>query len=266
MSKTKRLFLFAAYVKDGVIDESLVYYVRALSKCGDVVVCMDSNCENWELKKIKKFAVHIIARRHGEYDFGSYKRAFAWAQKNLDISKYDFVYLVNDSVYGPVSGVNIGSVLNKLEKGGDFIGMVSNQDIGVSRHIQSWFVGVGKRIATSKKFAQFINSIKKQNNKNDIVMKYEIGLSEFVMAAFHVDMCVLFGQDNRVCNAMYNKPYVPIKCGVPFIKKSAIQHMMSWNFLKKYVGNDTLYNVIKSKSPHIKPRPIKCMWARLHGF
>ncbi len=266
MSKTKRLFLFAAYVKDGVVDKSLMYYVRALSDCGDVVLCMDSNCSDRELEKLKNFTVHTIARRHGEYDFGSYKRAFMWVQKNLDFCNYDFVYLVNDSVYGPVSNVKIDSILTDLEKQGDFIGMVSNQDIGVSRHIQSWFVGVGKRIATSKMFAQFISSIKKQKNKNDIVMKYEIGLSEFVTTAFHIDMHVLFEQDNHMCNTMYNKPYIPVKYGMPFIKKSAIRHMLSWSFLKKYIGNDILYNTIKLNGLHIKPRPIKWMWARLHGF
>ena len=264
MHKKKRLFLFAAYSRDGVIEKSLVHYVRGLARIGDVVLCMDSNCKDFE--PLTRFTVHFIAKRHGEYDFGSYKRAFIWARKNLNLDNYDFVYLVNDSVYGPVSSTNIGSILNRLERKGEFVGMVSNMDVGVPKHIQSWFIGVSNRIATSKIFKRFMLSIKKQNSKQEIVTKYEIGLSEMIMKSFRVAPCVLFNQDNHVCNTMYNKPYVPVKCGIPFIKKSAIQHMLSYRFLKKYVNNQKLYTAIKSTGVHVKYRPIKLVLASLRGF
>ena len=37
MHNINRLFLFAGYDKDGIIDDSLILYVRALSKFGDDV-------------------------------------------------------------------------------------------------------------------------------------------------------------------------------------------------------------------------------------
>ena len=43
MSGPGRLFLFAGYDKDGIVDDALVYYVSALSKYGDVIVCMDND-------------------------------------------------------------------------------------------------------------------------------------------------------------------------------------------------------------------------------
>jgi len=184
----------------------------------------------------------------------------------LGLKNYDFVYLVNDSVYGPVSNVNLGLILSKLEKHGEFFGMVSNKDIGVPKHIQSWFVGFSKRIAQSEIFIRFMSKIKKQKNKNDIVIKYEIGLSKLITKHFHTGIHVLFEQDNCVCNTMYNKPYIPVKYGMPFIKKSSIQHMLSFGFLKKYVNNDKLYGAIKSMGVHIKYRPFKWIRAKLSGF
>ena len=71
--KTKRLFLFAAYHPKNIVDDALVYYVKSLSKFGDVVLCMDSDCPTSEMNKLKKYTLHTIATRHGEYDFGSYK-------------------------------------------------------------------------------------------------------------------------------------------------------------------------------------------------
>ena len=100
--KTKRLFLFAGYNAKGVIDDALVHYVNSLEKFGDIVLVMDSNCTETELKKVQKQCVYTAATRPGEYDFGSYKRAYIWACENLKIADYDFVYMVNDSVYGPM--------------------------------------------------------------------------------------------------------------------------------------------------------------------
>ena len=98
----KRLFLFAGYDKDGIIDDALVHYVSAVSKFGDIVLCMDSDTPDPELKKIQKYCVHATGVRHGEYDFGSYKRAYIWSTENLNLTDYDFIYMINDSVYGPL--------------------------------------------------------------------------------------------------------------------------------------------------------------------
>ena len=38
----KRLFLFAAYDKEGIIDDTLLHYLRCLSDYGDVAFVMDN--------------------------------------------------------------------------------------------------------------------------------------------------------------------------------------------------------------------------------
>ena len=97
--QNKRLFLFAGYDKDGIIDESLLMYVSAVSKFGDVVLCMDSDCPDSELNKLQDITLHAMATRHREYDFGSYKRAYNWALENLDLSKYDFEHAKQHSSF-----------------------------------------------------------------------------------------------------------------------------------------------------------------------
>ena len=56
-SMTKRLFIFAGYDANGIIDDALIHYVRALSRHGDIVLCMDSDCKKSELDKIKPFVL-----------------------------------------------------------------------------------------------------------------------------------------------------------------------------------------------------------------
>ena len=113
MAYPKRLFLFAGYNKDDSLDDSLIFYVKNLSEYGDVIVCLDNDSKKSELNKLKKYTIHIISTRHGEYDFGSYKRAFIYAQENKLLKNYNDVYLVNDSVFGPLHDLN--STLEKME-------------------------------------------------------------------------------------------------------------------------------------------------------
>lgn len=44
----------------------------------------------------------MITGRHGEYDFGSYKRGEAWARQAGWLDEVDDLILCNDSCFGPV--------------------------------------------------------------------------------------------------------------------------------------------------------------------
>ena len=80
----KRLFIFGGYDKDGIVDGTLLYYLQALSELGDIVFNMDNDASDFELSKIKSIPnmLYVNAKRYGEYDFGSYKRGYAWAKEN----------------------------------------------------------------------------------------------------------------------------------------------------------------------------------------
>ena len=95
----KRLILFASYDIQGIVSNALVRYIRALSRIGDIVYFADCEMQEKELDKLIPYTLSRGAQRHREYDFGSYKRAWEWAESHLDINSYDCVYLLNDSVY-----------------------------------------------------------------------------------------------------------------------------------------------------------------------
>ena len=124
MKKTKRLFLFAGFDKDNIIDDTVIYYIKELSKIGDIVFVADNDLPSSEIKKISKIP-HVLyagAVRHEEYDFGSYKRAYLWAKQNKILKQYNWMYLVNDSVYGPLN--DLEPIVKKLEtSGAELIGM-----------------------------------------------------------------------------------------------------------------------------------------------
>ena len=164
MKKTKRLFLFAGYDKDGIIDDTLVYYLTELSKLGDIVLVMDCDVnDTTKLSGIKNI-LHTELARHNEYDFGSYKRGYIWAHDKKILDKYDWVYLVNDSVYGPL--FDLEPVLCDLEsRGVDLIGMTDFTDSKTAIHVQSWFVGISKKLITKQFVKDFIGSALKKFRK-----------------------------------------------------------------------------------------------------
>lgn len=222
---TKRLFLFAGYDRDGIVDETLTYYLTALSKLGDIVFVMDNDTNDAELKKIKQIpnVLYAHAQRHNEYDFGSYKRAYIWARDNNILKKYDWIYLVNDSVYGPLNSLT--PLLEILEShGAELTGMTEYQDKNTPSHIQSWFVGLKQSIFLDPLFDSFMLDISKESNKADIICKYEVGMSRRLLRK-GFQMFALMYNNSETEHIMYDTPNKALNQGIPFIKKRGISKL-----------------------------------------
>ena len=221
---SKRLFIFAGYDKDCIVDATLLHYLRSLSELGDIIFTMDCNLPENEINKVKniKNVLSVTATNHGEYDFGSYKRGFKYAKKNNLLDQYDWVYFVNDSVYGPL--FNIKSILEDLEsRGVDLTGMTDFQNKPTPIQVQSWFVGISKRVANEQFLADFMENVTREVAKQLIVLKYEVGLSQTILKHGYKMSTFLSGQIGEVSHDMYQEPIEMLKRGIPFVKKAALE-------------------------------------------
>ncbi len=186
----KRAVIFAHYDKDAIIDDYVIYYLKELNKITDTIVFV-SCCElsDNEIEKVKTITPDIIAKFHDEYDFGSYKRGFLYLKEKLD--EFDELIFANDSCYGPLYPLK--NVFDKMEdQNCDFWGITKNR-LGIIKkhngynfikreHLQSYFLVFKQNIFMSEIFQNFISSIKHYDNKNDIIINYEIGLTELLHA------------------------------------------------------------------------------------
>ena len=226
----KRLFLFAAYEEAGVVGESLLWYLKSLSKVGDVVLVADSDIEPVQLEPLGPYCLYAQAVRHEEYDFGSYKRAYAWANTNLDLSSYDYVYMVNDSVYGPL--YELEDYILKMEAMGvPAFSLVVNPHKR-HPHMQSWFIGLDRTVFLQEWFASFLTSVKKEANKNDICLIYETGFTELISkkGLLYKGLFEVSGKK------IYNSVKELYCAGLPFVKKAAFtRHNGSLGAKLKYV-------------------------------
>lgn len=217
--KPKRLFLIAGYDGGAIIDASLMHLVRAAAELGDVIVYMDSDCTAAQIEKLRPYVLHADARRHGEYDFGSYKRAYMYARTARILPAYDFVYMLNDSVYGPLTPM--GGAVEEMESMGlDAFGMVCNPH-REHPHIQSWFIGCRPSVFMAPWFDEFMNSITRQPDKGRITKLYEQGFTNLV-ASHGLSWGCLFNAAGR---GVYNNIRHLVRAGMPFMKKAAFPRM-----------------------------------------
>jgi rhamnosyltransferase len=253
---SKRLFIFAGYDKDCIVDATLLHYLQSLSELGDIVFTMDNNLPDIEIAKIKSITniLSVTAVNHGEYDFGSYKRGFQYAKKNKLLDKYDWIYFVNDSVYGPL--FDIKNILEDLEsRGVDLIGMTDFQNKPTPLQVQSWFVGISQRVANEQFLADFMNNVTHEVAKQLIILKYEVGLSQTILKHGYKMSTFLSGQVGEISHDMYQEPIEILKHGIPFVKKAALEALNGLQFLYPYTSNkvvDDIYNhAIRTKTPLI---------------
>lgn len=249
--EVKRLFLFASYDKQGIIDDTLLHYLRFLSDYGDIIFVMDNVAANAELKKLNKIPniLYKLAERHGEYDFGSYKRGYQWACKKRLLKKYDWVYLVNDSVYGPL--FDIRRILEDLEsRGVDLTGMIDFTNNFTPIQVQSWFVGLSRRVATSDFIKSFMEEIKSQTDKQLIVLKYEVGLSQVVLRHGYKMSTFISGERGEPQHRVYDTPLEMLRIGLPFIKKQALVNLHGMQYLYPFTTelfvDQIYYNALRT--------------------
>ncbi len=239
MSKPKRLFLIAGYDAPGVVDASLIHLVKSLNQFGDIALFMDSNVSDMELAKLSPYVLYAAATKHGEYDFGSYRRAYTYARDAKILDNYDFLYLVNDSVYGPL--FDLSPLITEMESyNTDAFGPVAKQH-KIKPHIQSWFIGCRPSVFKSKWFDEFMLSVTKQPDKGMITKLYEKGFTKNLNERGLSWRAFLYVKNREV----YNNVKKLYRRGLPFLKKAAIPRHHG------AIGRQILY-ILNNVTPHVR--------------
>ncbi len=188
--KHKRAVIFAGFNAKSEIDDNTVKYLTELKKVSDFIIFINDNpLIETEIAKIENIVDAIIAKKHGEYDFGSYKRGY-FKLKKLDIlNKIDKLLICNDSV--KYVGNSLKEVFEK-NINFDFYG-ITQHGFGYtfdrkkrkyvwikSPHIQSYFMEISKDIFNKSWFEDFFKKIHKKRKKVEIIINYEQGFSNLI--------------------------------------------------------------------------------------
>lgn len=227
----KRAAVFAHYDKDAIIQDYVIYYLKALRLVCDELVFVSSNrLSSDEIAKIEGVADYIIAEKHNEYDFGSYKRGFLYVMQKGQLEDFDELIFVNDSCYGPFYPLK--NIFDEMDsRDCDFWGITKNSFsyrdsfklfTHKSSHLQSYFLVFQKKVFVSDVFKDFILNIKAQDSKAMVISYYEMGLTKILeQKGFKADVYIkAFSWINNVTILTWRQ--IIQFYGMPFIKKSLI--------------------------------------------
>lgn len=242
----RRACLFAAYDRDGLIDDYVVDYLTELARHADVYYLADGVVEPGELAKIAHLTRGAWGVPHAAYDFGS----FSMLARDLVgwdvLDGYDEVILANDSCYllRPLDDVfarmdasacdwwslQATSMEHQESYDGDdnpialaeakdrFVGPRKWTDVHYL-HLSSYFLVYRRPVVSDPGFRFRLDTVCGQRDKMLVVHKYEVGISRYLMdEGFDFDT---FIPDLYAFHPLYSRHvFELVERGFPLIKRN----------------------------------------------
>jgi len=179
LNPQKNAAVFAAYSADGTISEYVVDYLKKLKEIApNIIFVTDNPIRRSEIKKIKPYISHLIAHRHSEYDWGSYKRGFNFLkQHGWASSSAAQLVLANDSAL-LVAPTLTPVITAAKESGADLFGITANID--GTYHLQSYFLVLSPKLYRHPEFSAYLNRVVPEKDGLTVAARYEVPFTPFV--------------------------------------------------------------------------------------
>ena len=222
------LTILAGHCSSGEIPGSTCLWVEALRQCSEHLILVFDNPPPEDLPPdwLQASDLTLAFERHGEYDFGSYKRGLALATRTGLLEQAEHVLLCNDSVVGPLAPLEpLLAVMTASRH--EAWGLIHSRQ--GTPHLQSWFLVLGREVVMHPTVQSFFTGVRQQANRLAVIETYEFGLSRALLAAgvrlqawLEAEHCLIRDPQAQVGNpCMY--PVSLVQQGIPLIKKRALR-------------------------------------------
>ncbi|MDD2218443.1 MAG: rhamnan synthesis F family protein [Eubacteriales bacterium] len=180
----KRLGIFVFYDKDGIVDDYVIYLLNDMMENLDrLVIAVNGKLNSEGRTKFEKITQDIFVRDNDGLDAAAYRQSMVEYCGWDEISKYDETVLFNDTFYGPFYPFSeIFTFMN--DKDIDFWGMTEHYKTPVSfkhnkngfypQHIQSYFIVIRRKIASSYEFKKYWNEMPYYHSFDEVVQNHEV--------------------------------------------------------------------------------------------
>lgn len=244
----RRVCLFAAYDRDGIVDDYVVDYLTELSRHADVYYLADGVLEPGELAKIAHVTRGAWSVPHAAYDFGS----FSMLARDLVgwdvLDDYDEVILANDSCFllrqldevfaemdaracdwwslqatsmeHDESYVVDDAPIPLAEAKRRFIGPRHWTDVQYL-HLSSYFLVYRRPVIADPGFRFRLDTVSGQGDKMLVIHKYEVGTSRYLIdAGFDFDT---FVPQLHAFHPLYSRHVFDlVERGFPLVKRNYV--------------------------------------------
>ncbi|GHE95108.1 hypothetical protein GCM10016455_14570 [Aliiroseovarius zhejiangensis] len=207
----RRICLFAGTDPDGRVDDTVVTYLREVSRHADVFFLADGPTVDTELAKLDGVVEQAWARRHGMFEFGAYsilaRELVGWNR----IETYDELILAHDGCYlvhslkdtldamaekpcawwGLVAGK--GFIPDTPRDGTPYDTPIPLPDIKAQHltayeaddiydfHVGAGMLGLRSAILRDPKFRRVLDHVTREDDPRLRARKYDIGLTRFLI-------------------------------------------------------------------------------------
>lgn len=190
-----RTAVVASYFGNGTIPATLVYLLRGLREVVDnIVYVADCPVFPGEVEKLHDLVTVAKFERHGQYDFGSYRRGveISRAEGLLDRALADDLVVINDSSYGPVYPF-AESFEKMAARDCDFWGYTGYNAFG-NIHISSYFYYFRRKVIDSCAIDEFLSGVTGSFERDKVIVKFELKMTAFLAQyGFRWETYVPFG-------------------------------------------------------------------------
>jgi len=219
--KTGRLAVFATYTHDGrIYPRDLALLAGLRTQVDAIIVVGDALLEPEEEEKLKPYAVAIVFERHGEYDFGSYRRGYEVAEEMGLLTDDADLILMNNSCYGWL--YPLAEVIEEMaDRACDFWGLTANEWHDVY-HVQSYFYYFRSSLVSGGALGDFLMTVHGKLRFLEVIARYELGLTRYLQdRGYRWDTLVPFGIVRE--NPMILPVTMDRRYRMPLLKVKAIQ-------------------------------------------
>ncbi len=162
-----------------IVHRYVLHQVEALAAAGFAVIFV-TNSDRLAPRDLEALAPRchaVVRRRNRGYDFGAWRDAIVGLTDTDDL---DALLLANDSVYGPFGPLDdVMDVMNAAD--GDVWALTDSWQRRF--HLQSYFMLVHRRALRSEAWHRFWRDFRHSANKEFVVRRYEIGLTQALLRA-----------------------------------------------------------------------------------
>jgi len=289
----KRLAIFVVYDKDGIVDDYIPYYLKALRpNVSRLTVVCNGELTDEGRAKLTAVADDVFVRPNVGFDCGAVKDTLFNLIGWETIYQFDELLIANDTVYGPFRPFE--QVFGEMDKRNvDVWGLTIQAPtydwtyMGTKRqeipdYLQSYFINVKNKALKSESFRNFWQGLDTDNfTFSDAVFLYEHAFTAmlckegFTFDAY-TDISGFFSDDPaNNCTATFFAPLEMMKrYNMPFLKKKALIFDMTArlsftldegpNAVIRYIENETDYdvnliwdNIIRTSPPDVLTKSMK---------
>lgn len=215
--------LFVTHAPQSRIKTHVVHHIEHLLRAGlQVVLIVNTDLPPEQVAVDPELEIRlsgVLVRANCGFDFG----AWAHTLSLCDRAAWERLYLVNDSVVGPLAAESFDSMMARARASdADVVGLTENP--APLEHLQSYFLVLNRRAVTSAVFDSLVRGMLNFPDKGQVVDFYEIRLTRLlVRQGLRAQALYSALPDGRASGDLLGHWELMLAAGLPYVKTRVLQ-------------------------------------------